>query len=439
MKKTYIYIVTLMLAFTACEDRLNVDPTLSISEDAAISSQENIQKLLLGAYETLGNRDSHGGYLQIFSELLGMDDQVSWNGTFSEPREALTKTMYANNFLIGEMWNNAFKVVSQANLILDNIDVVKDGALKSKIEGEARFLRALCHFEMVRLYGGESKGIPLRLSSISSYGDDLTIKRSSTAEVYVSILDDLSKAIDALPTENGEFANKYAALGLQARVNLYLGKYKEALDAANTVITESGKSLSSSYADAYNHDVDNEEDIFMMQVTSQSGENQLISMYASEDNGGRGGDISLNLSFFDIFDGLEDDRSTFYYINEKGDKLTNKYTNQFGNVPMIRLPEMLLIRAECNARLNSNVGASPLDDVNAIRTRSNAKEMSTVTVADILKERQRELAFEGFAIYDVIRTKASIAGIPYNDPKLVMPIPQAEMDSNKLMEQNEGY
>ncbi len=439
MKTRYIFILLLTLSFAACEDRLNVDPTLSISEEAALGTQENIQKLLLGAYESIGNRDSHGGYIQIFSELLGLEDQVSWNGTFSEPREALTKTMYANNFLIGEMWNNAYKVIGQANLILDNLGVVKDETLKSTIEGESRFLRALCYFELVRLYGGESKGVPLKLTSIKDYGGDLSIQRSSTSEVYAAIFDDVSKAADLLPSENGAFANRYAALALQARINLYLGKYKEALDDANTVVTESGKALSPAYADAYNHDVDNEEDLLMMQVTAQSGENQLISMYASEGNGGRGGDISLNPSFFDLFEGPQDVRSNFYYENEKGDKLTSKYTNQYGNVPVIRLPEMMLIRAECNARLNSAVGATPLDDVNAIRARSFATELASVSVADVLKERQRELAFEGFAIYDIIRTKATIAGLPYNDPKLVLPIPQAEMDSNKKMEQNAGY
>jgi hypothetical protein len=257
--------------------------------------------------------------------------------------------------------------------------------------------------------------------------------------VYAAILEDLSKAITLLPDDNDVYADRYAAIALLSRVHLYLGHYIEARDAADDIISNSGKSLSASFADAFNHDEDSDEDIYAMQVTSQSGENQLILMYASEDNGGRGGDISINQPYLDLFDDINDERSLFFYDNTKGDHLSGKYTNQFGNVPIFRLAEMILIRAECNMRLGTNIGATPLDDINALRQRSSATPLADVTLSDILFERQRELAFEGFGIYDVKRTQSSIAGLPYDSPKLVMPIPQAEMDTNALMEQNEGY
>jgi len=60
-------------------------------------------------------------------------------------------------------------------------------------------------------------------------------------------------------------------------------------------------------------------------------------------------------------------------------------------------------------------------------------------LAIILTERKRELAFEGLGIYDVKRTKASVGSFPYNDPKLVLPIPQDELDTNKSIDQNPGY
>jgi hypothetical protein len=100
---------------------------------------------------------------------------------------------------------------------------------------------------------------------------------------------------------------------------------------------------------------------------------------------------------------------------------------------------MLLIRAECNVQLGTTTGAAPLDDVNAIRQRSGAGALASVTIDEILAERMRELAFEGFWIYDVKRTHGTIQGIPYDDLRLEMPIPQSEMDTNSLMEQNEGY
>jgi hypothetical protein len=235
------------------------------------------------------------------------------------------------------------------------------------------------------------------------------------------------------------YADQYAAEALSARVALYLGQYAAARDAADHVITNSGRALSESFATAFNHDEDGEEDIFAFQVTSQSGENQLVMMYASEENGGRGGDISINQEYLDLFDDANDERGHLFYENAKGDLLTGKFTNQFGNVPVMRLAEMYLIRAECNLRLSPATGAMPTEDINILRQRSGAMPLASVTLADILLERQRELAFEGFGIYDIKRTHSSVQSLPYNSPRLIMPIPQAEMDSNALMEQNEGY
>ena len=428
-----------LIFLLSCDDKLNVEPTLSISDEAALSSASSVHKLLIGTYQIDGNAFSHGGYLQIFSDLLGADQEVTWNGTFTEPREALTKEMQANNGLIGAVWTNTYKVISQSNLVLGHLDVFTDDAEKALVEGEARFLRALNYFELVRLYGNDTKGVPLRLDPITDFGGDLTISRASTSAVYAAILEDLSAAISLLPDDNDVYADRFAALALLARVQLYLGHYTEARDAADDVITNSGKSLSSSFADAFNHDEDGDEDLYAMQVTSQSGENQMIQMYASEDNGGRGGDISINQAYLDFFDDPADERASFFYENPKGDRLTGKYTNQFGNVPLFRLAEMILIRAECNQRLGTSIGASPSDDINALRQRSSAALLADASLNDILLERQRELAFEGFGIYDIKRTQASVAGFPYDSPKLVMPIPQGEMDTNSLMEQNEGY
>jgi len=441
MKNRNIYQLVFCCLFflVSCEDQLNVEPTLSISDEAALSSAASINKLLIGTYQVAGNANSHGGFVQIFSDLLGADDQVTWNGTYTEPREVLTKEMLAGNLIINDVWKNLYKVISQANLVLGHLDVVTDDVERARIEGEARFLRALNYFELVRLFGNQTLGVPLRLEPIEDYGADLSLARNPISEVYDAIFNDLDLAFVLLPEDNDVYADKYAAEALLARVHLYLGQYDKARDAADDVINNGGKALSGSFADAFNHEEDSEEDIFAMQVSSQSGDNQLNDMYASEDFGGRGGDISINQSYLDFFDDPNDERSLFFYENPKGDRLTGKYTNQFGNIPIIRLAEMLLIRAESNVRLGTATGAEPLDDVNAIRQRSGAAALASVTLDDILDERMRELAFEGFWIYDVKRTHGTVQGINYDDPKLEMPIPQAEMDTNSLMEQNSAY
>ncbi|MFC6859884.1 RagB/SusD family nutrient uptake outer membrane protein [Zunongwangia atlantica] len=175
-------------------------------------------------------------------------------------------------------------------------------------------------------------------------------------------------------------------------------------------------------------------------MTTQDGSNNLITHYADQDNGGRDNDISVNDEYLAMFDSEDDVRSEFFYASAQSeDLLTAKYTNQFGNVMVLRLAEMYLIRAEANLRLGSSVVATPVTDVNAIRERSNANALSTVNLDGIMLERELELAFEGFLIYDLKRTMQDVGNIPYNDSSLLFPIPQREIDVNSLLTQNPGY
>lgn len=100
---------------------------------------------------------------------------------------------------------------------------------------------------------------------------------------------------------------------------------------------------------------------------------------------------------------------------------------------------MHLIRAEANLEADTQIGQSPLADLNLIRNRAGANALETVNKAVLLQERQLELGFEGFFIYDVKRTKGMVAGLSWDDSSLTLPIPQSEMDTNKAIEQNPGY
>ena len=212
-----------------------------------------------------------------------------------------------------------------------------------------------------------------------------------------------------------------------------------ALAAANDVLQNSGHSLASSFAGAFNNDSDGPEDIFAFQVTSQDGSNVLISHYADQPYGGRGGDIVVD-TYRTLFDSTSDVRLFFfYYSGFNGGILTRKYTNEYGNVPTIRVAEMHLIRAEANFRLGSSTGLAPLTEINALRGRSGAPALSSLSLDLIFNERQLELGFEGHILHDKKRFGKSIAGLPANSPRLVCPIPQSEMDSNSLMTQNPGY
>jgi len=434
-----IYLLLLVFAF-GCEDQLELEPEQSISGDVAVNSESNIENILIGAYDEAGQGASYGGQLQLMADLLGSGEITSWSGTFSQPREVKNKTMLADNTFVRNFWNNAYEVINQTNLVINNVGIIEsDADKKNRVEGEAKFLRALNYFDLVRHFSSGTKGVPVRTEGILDYSGDLSIARNSVSDVYSLIISDLESAISLLPAENDFFADKYAAEALLARVQLQQGNFAAARDAANSVIMNSGHSLTSSFAAAFNNDADSSEDIFAFQVTSQTGTNQLITFYADEGNGGRGGDVTITDAYVSLFDSGDERGLFFYSSGQSGERLTSKYTNEFANIALIRLAEMYLIRAEANLEAGTTTGDTPLNDVNAVRARAGAPALSSVTVADVLNERVLELAFEGFSIHDVVRTQGSVDGFSYDAPELVMPIPQAEMDTNAQMEQNPGY
>ena len=425
------------MSLVYCEDELNVEPAQSISADKALRSANTVKNILVGAYDEAGQSSTFGGQTNVMADLLGSTGEVGWEGTFVQPRQFFQKNILVDNTYVSGLWANSYEVINQANLVIDNAAVIDDATERATVIGEAKFLRGLTYFDLARHFGG----VPLRMTGISDYGVELDIARSSQGEIFDLVISDLNEAYAALPDSNSFFADKYAAKALLARVYLQLGELALARDAANDVLANSGHSLNSTFAGAFNNDSDSVEDIFMFQVTSQGGSNQLITFYASQGNGGRGGDITIQSDYLDLFDDQTNDvRHSFYYESPfNGGNLTSKYTNQFGNVPVLRIAEMHLIRAETNLALGTSVGLAPLVEINALRGRSGAQALSSLTADLIFNERQLELAFEGHLIHDLKRLGKSIGTLASTSPKLVWPIPQTEMDSNSLMTQNSGY
>jgi hypothetical protein len=270
--------------------------------------------------------------------------------------------------------------------------------------------------------------------------------------VYASVIADLTEAENLLPTTNGVFATKTAAGGFLARVHLQKADYANARDAANRAITNAtGKSLLPVFMDNFNQAANTAEDIFAIQVSDQDGGNNLQLFYSVDIFGARDGDIEIDpahLSLYTTGDARRTSTSnpsattqfnTPFYT-KYGAFRTTKFRDLYKNVKVMRLAELYLIRAEANARLGTSVGATPLADINRIRRRANlADAVIAPSVEEIYMERRRELAFEGFGIHDAKRFKRTIDGRPWNDNKLVFPIPFRELNANNKLVQNPGY
>jgi tetratricopeptide (TPR) repeat protein len=448
-----IYITAFSIAtlLTACNKQLDLQPYQQIGQEQAILTSTDVQITLVGAYNRAGLSDVFGGSVFVEPDLMATQTVVDWQGTYQELTQMVSQTIPNDNSFVASAWLAAYQVINQTNNVLANIDKV-DTDEKDRTEGEAKFLRGLTYFNLALLYGrsyndgnpANNPAVPIVLKPTTIVDASSQVARSSVEEVYNQAITDLTDAEAKLPASNGFYANAHAASAILARLYLQKGDYIKAANEATKVISSGDYELVDNYADEFPYPgplhVDNtSEDIFAIQVTPQQGVNSLNTYYASADNGGRG-DIVIKESFVESFE--DGDERTSVYNYDSDDYLrVDKFDNLYGNVHVIRLAELYLIRAEANFRNASAIGDAPADDINVIRDRAGLGPLvGPVTIGAILTERRHELAFEGgFFLHDAKRLKLNIGVLPYNSPKLVFPVPQREIYANPNLVQNQGY
>jgi hypothetical protein len=174
--------------------------------------------------------------------------------------------------------------------------------------------------------------------------------------------------------------------------------------------------------------------------TSNDGLTTFYSCDLSTPGSAGRGDVGIDAAFTSLYEPGDKRLTILIYTGDcnKASVTSKKWDNPFTNIPVIRLSEMLLVRAECNQRLSSAVGDTPLNDVNAVRAKANASILGSVVLNDILLERDLELAFEGQRIHDYRRI-GKLVPVDYTAPEFIFPIPQNEINTNKNMVQNSYY
>jgi tetratricopeptide (TPR) repeat protein len=401
---------------------------------------------MVGAYSILRSSAIYGGCILRNSELSGGTGEISWQGTYNGPREIYNHQIIAANGEITNQWLDSYECINICNNVISALAVVnKDD--RETVEGEALFLRSLMYFDLVRFCGktyepgvtNSQYGVPLVLLPTGSIGDDDFKGRNTVEEVYTQVIKDLERAASILPTKNGYYATSGAANALLARVYLQKGAYDKARDAADKVIASKVYKLTATYAEAFNNEEYSSEDIFSTKFTSADGINQMTEFWSTTEYGGRDGDIEILEGHLNLYNESDDRLALFWEGNDA--MRSGKWNTQYGLVNLFRLAEMYLIRAECNQRLGTVVGDTPLNDYNRIHQRAGLPAATAVTLDDILYERRLELAHEGFKLHDVHRLKLNVGDLPYNSPKLIYPIPAREMAANPALkgQQNEGY
>ncbi len=485
-KNVSIFLIFSMLTamiVVSCDDFLDIEPQLAVSDDAVYDSHEGVMNALFGAWDRVAGPQLYAGTSIFFSDLVASSGEVAWSGTFLQYEQMEAKNMDPNSGSITARWNRSYWIIDLVNNVLENIDLVNEN-VRPVVEGEARFIRGIIYFELVRFFGraytdGDptvNPGVPLVLTPTAGISDEDYRPRETVANVYASIIDDLTRSKNLLAGfedfgDNSGRATGNTAAAFLARVYMSMDNWEAAANETNFVInnSEGYSDLNNTPRQAYNNDSYTPEDVFMILQDALSNAGQandgIGTFFASLDGYGRS-DVHIqpmHLAMFeqgdmralidtvpDAIDISDISRMIYLGVGRKSNRLqSSKWGKYDANINVIRLAEMILTRAEANFRNGTAIGATPLDDINAIRARAGVEAWDNLTLEMIWEERYREMCFEGRLLEDVRRFRRDVtipegpadAGtvLPWNSPRMVLPIPQREIDVNPNMVQNQGY
>ncbi|PWB22038.1 RagB/SusD family nutrient uptake outer membrane protein [Flavobacterium sp. HTF] len=444
MKKLYIsFFVLSALCMSGCsDDFLDVDQTKNVPADPEqVNSNEGATSLVDGIYNIFLSWDmssfAWNGVTSIISDDADKGSDPGDTGSDKDVLDALTYNASTPSFQ--SIWDYNYAGINRCNQALEmlpKLDQVTP-ALKTRLAGEAKFLRAFMYFTLVKGYGGVPIVDHLSPVPISQADKEMQLTRRSVAEVYAFIEKDLADAAEALPLKSAYSGldvarvSKGSAYALLAKVSLYQKKWQNVVDNCNKV---TGYSLVSDYSLMFKKEGEfGAESIFEINgIGSTTSPGFGIGNYtvsqAPRGAGGWGwgfntpteglanayeaGDIRKNATI--IFRGttLYDGRvvaSTVSNPRYNYKAYSSSFYNQEftdTNLRYLRYAEVLLMKAEALNELGQTGDAILL--LNQVRHRANIGDTPAVSQSDvrtaIWKERRVELAFEHDRWFDLIRT-----------------------------------
>lgn len=478
MKKRLIIFAITATTFAACKkESLSPVPPTSITEADAFGNPQRIQQQVLGMYSAVKTTDFYAGRYNVNIEIRGEEflnatlnvaaGLGTWNFTITPSHAEVQLT-----------WRDAYAAINRSNVVFEGIQtatVIPD-ALKKQYQGEARFLRALCHFALINLYArpywdgnGNKEGIPLRLNA--EKGGNNKLKRSTVAEVYTQILNDLNFAEANLPLtysnayDNTTRAHRNTAIALKTRVYLAMRQYDKVILEANKVVSATApfkattgvaNQLSPTISAVFAAPYTTTESVFSFSFTTLDAPTTAGIFYNPSPNGS--GHNPLNPAGIIGNTGWKttDARRAFNIVGGSSTWLRKWPKNpssesDYGTV--IRYAETLLNLSEALVRQNNTVDAQAVALLNAIRQRSDPTTIFTVagfaTPQDLLNqieiERRIELLGEGFRSFDRLRLgmpligKGTVPNVATSDIQYIWPIPLTELLINSDCTQNPGY
>ena len=485
----YIIAVFCLLSIAGCKKYLDKAPLDTINSANYFRTKDDALNAVNAAYQPLQRPKLYNMRMWTSDIIAGKSVVGAGGGTDGiETVQEANFTTDPSNAGVLDLYRGPYPGILYCNLVIQNVPGMNiDTTLRSRIVGEAKFLRANYYFILVRYFGD----IPL-ITKPQTPSDDLYPARTPQSQVYDQIIQDLKDAIASLPgreTYSGADigrASKGAAVGTLAKVYLTLGRYADAIPLCQQV-TALGYTLNSNYADNFDPAHKNSsESLFEVQYSGGTTygffDDLNQASWTSPFMGPRnttfvGGGYGWNQPTQEFVNSYEasDLRKDLTILYEGGPNFSGnayygsysttgynvrkflvptsvspQYNTSAEDFPVLRYADVLLMEAEAR---NETGQGDPLAPLNRVRERAGLPDvqpgLSKAALRDtVLHERRMELAFEGQRWFDLIRVDNGQYGLNFlhsigktnaTAKNLLMPIPQIERDANPHLTQNTGY
>ncbi|WP_339925137.1 RagB/SusD family nutrient uptake outer membrane protein [uncultured Cyclobacterium sp.] len=494
MKKIINLLIIATLIVSCSEEFLDRQPEDALSTGAFYNNPSEIKAGLMACYSPYQNiysRSEVPQYLEIISDDA---KDVLW-----QSNDYLFKKNTGNSR--PNFWRDHYKVIVNSNNIIDIIDnytplnTAEENEIKA-YKAEAKFLRGLAYFNLVRLYGD----VPKVVERLDDPNLAIGIGRTSANEIYTSvIIPDLEAAIaDCLKKGDSKLqgeearATKGAAMTILGKVYLTMKNHAKAEEVLKRLIVnkEAGDyALLNDFTDIHKMDNKfNEESIFEINYNATLGQPNFLFKWMTNENGylygiasGGGPVIMFNLleDFVEDNDWIDQPDWTRYTATldsgllEGGSPELQPWPKKFTpetstlaqynitgtdyNYMVTRYADALLMYGE--ALFGNNKASEALPYFNMVRERAGLKGLTVdqLDIDQILHERRLELAFEGHRFFDLVRTDKAVEKIswalmtvvgydarifttePIEEYQLLLPIPVGEIQKDASLNQNPGY
>jgi tetratricopeptide (TPR) repeat protein len=476
-----------LLGLGSCHDELvNMTPPSELTTADFFKTSQDMDLAMLGVYNSLQVRKPNDYMLlELPADNLYRSSYTSDAGANEMDNLGITP----ENPLLYMFWERSYTGIVRANTILASIDTPTNykAGQKDQLIGEARFMRALFYFDLVRLFGG----VP-RVTELLEVSEARSTPRSSEEEIYTLIIDDLKDALEKLPAKATAIkgrASKGAAAGLLGKVYVYRKDWDKAKTYLEMVNTQ-GYQLLPDFASLWKlENEDNNEIILAMKYTDFSNGHRMTSDFlpfnGKKDISSAGlegvfpswdlhklyvvGDTRKDASIREYYTPPTPANAPTIWFPHVG-KFEVKQTNQASgiDIPVLRYGDVVLLLAETYYNLERPDLA--LTELNRIRARAFGNLTNNYTLLQIatpeafmdklLLERRLELAFENERWFDLVRSGRLVTELSkeernYNfqagtvltaplQPQAhykLFPIPlrQIQRSNSGVLVQNQGY